>query len=27
MQDALRACHIICFGSRCEFGTINTQLL
>jgi len=21
---ALRACHIICFGNRCEFGTIET---
>src|SRR3989344_5175957 len=23
-HHALRACHIICFGSRCEFGTIET---
>ena len=26
-HHALRACHIICFGSRCEFGTIETQNL
>ena len=24
LHHALRACHIICFGSRCEFGTIET---
>src|SRR3989338_6767300 len=23
-HHALRACHIICFGNRCEFGTIQT---
>ena len=23
-HHALRACHIICFGNRCEFGTIET---
>ena len=24
-HHALRACHIICFGNRCEFGTIETH--
>ena len=24
-HHALRACDIICFGNRCEFGTIQTQ--
>ena len=26
-HHALRACHIICFGSRCEFGTIETPVV
>ena len=25
LHHARGACDIICFGSRCEFGTINTQ--
>jgi hypothetical protein len=25
LHHALRACDIICFGNRCEFGTIQTQ--
>ena len=25
LHHALRACHIICFGNRCEFGTIETH--
>ena len=25
-HHALRACHIICFGNRCEFGTIQTPI-
>jgi len=25
-HHTLRACHIICFGNRCEFGTIQTQM-
>ena len=26
-HHALRACHIICFGNRCEFGTIQTPVV
>jgi hypothetical protein len=26
LHHALRECHIICFGSRCEFGTIETPI-